>query len=93
MILILVIVVDNNFRILIVAAAILEDETEATFVWHILQELKNTCDVMPTALYSDTDPALISAVRKNYPETKHFHCIFHIDLNLRKKLKGSKKEN
>ena len=33
MILMLIIVVDNNFRNLIVAAAILEDETEATFAW------------------------------------------------------------
>ena len=88
MILMLIIVVDNNFRNLVVAAAILEDETEATFTW-VLQELKNSCDVTPTALYSDADPALISAVRKNYPETQHFHCIFHIDLNLRKNLKES----
>jgi hypothetical protein len=86
MILILVIVVDNNFRNLIIAAAILEDETEATFAW-VLQELKNLCDIVPTALYSDTNSALISVIRKNYPETQHFHCIFHIDLNLRKKLK------
>lgn len=87
MILMLVIVIDNNFRNLIVAAAILEDETEATFAW-VLQELKNSCDVTPTVLYSDADPALISAVKMNFPETQHFHCIFHIDLNLRKKLKG-----
>ena len=87
MILMLVIVVNNNFKNLIVAAAILEDETEATFAW-VLQELKNSCDIIPTALYSDADPSLISAIKKNYSETQHFHCIFHIDLNLRKKLKG-----
>ncbi|CAB4397108.1 unnamed protein product [Rhizophagus irregularis] len=87
MILMLVIVVDNNFRNLIVAAAILEDETEATFSW-TLQELKNSCDVTPITLYSDADLALISAVKKNYLETHHFLCIFHIELNLRKKLKG-----
>ena len=87
MMLMLIIAVDNNFRNIIIAAAILEDETEATFTW-VLQELKNSCDVTPTVLYSDADPALISAVRTNYPETHHFHCIFHIDLNLRKKLKG-----
>ena len=45
-------------------------------------------DIIPTALYSDADPALISAVKKNYSETQHFYCIFHIDLNLKKKLKG-----
>jgi hypothetical protein len=33
MILMLIIVVDNNFKNVIVAAAILEDETEATFAW------------------------------------------------------------
>ncbi|EXX64583.1 hypothetical protein RirG_141350 [Rhizophagus irregularis DAOM 197198w] len=87
MILILIIVVDNNFRNIIVAAAILEDETEATFTW-ILQELKNSCDLAPTVLYSDADPTLISAIKTNYPETHHFHCIFHIDLNLKKNLKG-----
>ncbi|CAB4418907.1 unnamed protein product [Rhizophagus irregularis] len=87
MLLMLIIVVDNNFKSLIVAAAALEDETEATFSW-VLQELKNSCDVTPTALYSDADPALITAVKKNYSVTRHFHCIFHIDLNLRKKLKG-----
>ncbi|CAB4405904.1 unnamed protein product [Rhizophagus irregularis] len=87
MILMLIIVVDNNFRNIIVAAAILEDETEATFTW-ILQELKNSCDFTPTVLYSDADPALISAIKTNYLETHHFHCIFHIDLNLKKNLKG-----
>ncbi len=33
MMLMLIIAVDNNFRNLIIAEAILEDETEATFVW------------------------------------------------------------
>src|SRR6266542_188247 len=78
MMLMLIIAVDNNFRNIIVAAAILEDKTEATFAW-VLQELKNSCDVTPTVLSSDADPALISAVRTNYPETRHFYCIFHID--------------
>ena len=61
MILMLVIVVDNNFRNLIAAAAILKDKTEATFAW-VLQELKNSCDVISVILYSDADLALISAV-------------------------------
>ncbi|PKC70724.1 hypothetical protein RhiirA1_454454 [Rhizophagus irregularis] len=58
MILMLIIVVDNNFRNIIVTAAILEDETETTFTW-ILQELKNSCNFTSTceqyltkALYS-----------------------------------------
>ncbi|CAB4479697.1 unnamed protein product [Rhizophagus irregularis] len=103
MILLLITVVDNNFRNLIVGAAkrfrqatlgaaIIEDETEATFSW-ILQELRDACSVTPIVLYSDADPALISAVRSNYQDTRHLLCIFHIDLNLRKKLKGKLRDN
>ncbi|CAB4398291.1 unnamed protein product [Rhizophagus irregularis] len=86
MILMLIIAVDNNFRNVIIAAAILEDETEITFAW-ILQELKNSCDITLNVIYSDADLALISAVKINYSEIYHFYCIFYIDLNLRKKLK------
>ncbi|CAG8744357.1 26993_t:CDS:2 [Dentiscutata erythropus] len=43
------------------AAAILEDETEATFVW-VLQELINSCDITPIVLYSNADSAMLSAV-------------------------------
>ncbi|CAG8799386.1 5179_t:CDS:1, partial [Cetraspora pellucida] len=63
---------DNNFRNLIVASAIIEDETELTFTW-ILQELKNSCEIASIVLYSDADPALISAIRKCYPDTQHLH--------------------
>ena len=53
---------------LIIAVAILKDKIEATFAW-TLQELKNSCDIIPIALYSNADPALISVMKKNYPET------------------------
>src|SRR6266498_4163442 len=86
MMLMLIIIIDNNFRNIIAATVILENETEATFAW-VLQELKDSCDIIPIVLYSDADPALISAIKKNYPETHHLYCIFYIDLNLRKKLK------
>jgi len=83
MILFMITAVDNNFKNLIVAAALIEDETEATFAW-ILDELKIACEVTPTVIYSDLDSALVSAISNNYPETCLFHCIFHIDLNLKK---------
>src|SRR6266498_3130501 len=86
MMLMLIIIIDNNFRNIIAATVILENETEATFAW-VLQELKDSCDVIPIILYSDADPALISVVKKNYSKIHHLYCIFYIDLNLRKKLK------
>ena len=87
MILLIVTAIDNDFRNLIVAAALLEDETEVIFAW-ILDELKSACEIIPAVIYSDADSALISAIKTNYQETHLFHCIFHINLNLRKKLKG-----
>ncbi|PKY27711.1 hypothetical protein RhiirB3_443531 [Rhizophagus irregularis] len=81
MILMLIIVIDNNFRNIIVVAAILEDETDATFIW-ILQELKN---FTLTVLYSDADPALISVIKTNYSKTPHFPfswaCYYAINQN------------
>ncbi len=67
MILMLIIVVDNNFRNIIAAVAILKNKTEVTFT-QILQELKDSCDIILIILYFDADLALISAVKKNYPE-------------------------
>ncbi|PKC73436.1 hypothetical protein RhiirA1_451236 [Rhizophagus irregularis] len=109
MILMLIIAVDNNFRNVIIAAAILEDETEITFAWESAasgsgstkiqkqtsipeasedNEPLNSCYITLNVIYSDANLALISAVKMNYSEIYHFYCIFHIDLNLRKKLKG-----
>ncbi|CAG8483129.1 20251_t:CDS:2 [Dentiscutata erythropus] len=61
MILILVIVVNSNFQNLIVASAIIEDETETIFAW-VLEELKGSCNPTSIVLYSDTNLALISSV-------------------------------
>ncbi|CAG8668456.1 2763_t:CDS:1, partial [Racocetra fulgida] len=57
----MIIVVDNDFRNLIVAVALLEDETEATFA-RILNELKVACEITLTVIYLDLDPALILAI-------------------------------
>ncbi|CAG8548829.1 20382_t:CDS:2 [Dentiscutata erythropus] len=73
------------YKNLIVATAIFKNKTEAIFVW-VLQELINSCDIALIVLYFDADSAMLSAVQKNYLEIYYFHCIFHIDLNLRKKI-------
>ncbi|CAB4401768.1 unnamed protein product [Rhizophagus irregularis] len=52
---------------LIVGAAIIEDETEATFSW-ILQELRDACSITLIVLYSDADPTLISAFEIKWNE-------------------------
>jgi len=39
-----------------------------------------------------TDPSMIRLIKDIYPDTQHLLCIFHIDLNLRKKLKGKMRD-
>ena len=39
-------------------------------------------------IFTDSDPSLISAIKEIHTDTKHLLCIFHIDLNLHKKLKS-----
>ena len=44
--------------------------------------------INPKVIFTDSDPSLISAIKEIHMDSKHLLCIFHIDLNLRKKLKG-----
>ncbi|CAB4438545.1 unnamed protein product [Rhizophagus irregularis] len=83
-----IVVIDNHFKSRIVAFAIIEDETLDTFRWILMTLFKET-DINPKIIFTDSDPSLISAIKEIYPNTNHLLCIFHIDLNLRKKLKES----
>ncbi len=49
--------------------------------------MKNGFLEPPGLIMSDNDPSLESSIKINFPETKHYLCIFHIYNNLYKKLK------
>src|ERR1051325_595033 len=87
MILCVVTVVDNNYRTRIVACAIIEDETLDTYRW-IFDSILNETGVSPRIVFTNSDPSMIRSIKDIYPNAQHLLCIFHIDLNLRKKLKG-----
>ncbi|CAB4489898.1 unnamed protein product [Rhizophagus irregularis] len=87
MVLCLFIIVDNNTRSRLVASALLEDETESSFIWVLHQLKKVLNDFYPQVIYTDCDPAMANAISSVYPMTKHNLCIFHIDLNLKKNLR------
>ncbi len=82
-----IVVIDNHFKTRIVTSAIVEDETLDTFRW-ILITLFEEMGINPKVIFTDSDPSLISAIKEIHTDTKHLLCIFHIDLNLRKKLKS-----
>jgi hypothetical protein len=87
MMLCIITVVDNNYKTRIVASAIIDDETLDTYRWLFGTILAET-GISPGVIFTDSDPSMIQSIKEIYPDTKHLLCIFHIDLNLRKKLKG-----
>jgi hypothetical protein len=87
MMLCIIIVVDNNYKSRIVASAIIDDETLDTYRW-LFDTILTETGISPGVIFTDSDPSMIQSIKEIYPITKHLLCIFHIDLNLRKKLKG-----
>jgi len=44
-------------------------------------------DILPKVVFTDSDPSIIRSINDIFPNAHNLLCIFHIDLNLRKKLK------
>jgi hypothetical protein len=84
MMLCVVVIIDNHFKTRIVASAIIEDETLDSFRW-ILMTLFEETGINSKVIFTDSDPSLISAIKEIHPDASHLLCIFHIDLNIRKK--------
>src|SRR5437773_10673020 len=87
MILCVITVIDNNYKTRIVACAVIEDETLETYIW-IFDNILTETGISPGVVFTDSDPSMIRSINEIYPNAHHLLCIFHIDLNLRKKLKG-----
>lgn len=87
MMLCIITVIDHNYRTRIVACAIIEDETLDTYQW-IFNTILSETGISPGVIFTDSDPSIIRSINDIYPNAHHLLCIFHIDLNLRKKLKG-----
>ena len=79
-------IIDSNTKSRLIASALLEDETEASFIWALQQLKKASYDINPQVIYTDCDPAMANAINLIYLISRHNLCIFHIDLNLKKNL-------
>jgi hypothetical protein len=80
--------IDNCNRTRLVATALLEDETEESFVWALEMINKSTGNLVPRVVFTDSDPAMSSAISLIFPNSAHCLCLFHIDLNLKKNLRN-----
>src|SRR5207244_1720495 len=81
------IIINSNQRSQIVATAVVCDETISIYEWILEQTLNATGGLQPVTLFTDTDPAMQTAITNQYPDTIVRHCAFHIRQNLIKKLK------
>ena len=61
----------------IVAISFQMNEDEDSFKW-IFSKFKECFNVIPNIFWSDEDAAIGSAVRIEFPETKHNLCVWHI---------------
>ncbi|CAG8743116.1 7626_t:CDS:2, partial [Racocetra fulgida] len=82
------VVVDNCNRTRLVATALLEDETENSFSWALQMIKKCMGSLTPKVVFTDSDPAMISAINLEFSDSIHCLCIFHLDLNLKKNLRN-----
>jgi hypothetical protein len=65
----------------------IDDETLDTYRW-LFDAIFTETGISPGVIFTDSDPSMIQSIKEIYLNTKHLLCIFHIDLNLRKKLQG-----
>ena len=89
----LTIIVDNHARSRMVATAVVSDETKETYQWILECLLSATDNLAPNVLFTDADPAMVSAIHEMLPSTKHNYCIWHLRKNLDKNLRGRLRKN
>ncbi|XP_061343800.1 protein FAR1-RELATED SEQUENCE 5-like [Gastrolobium bilobum] len=70
--------VNHHGQSILFAAALVEDETEATFTW--LFEQFRTCmfDRSPVAIITDQDKAMGKSIAKIFPGARHRFCAWHL---------------
>ncbi|CAB5172146.1 unnamed protein product [Rhizophagus irregularis] len=79
---------NNHNRSRLVATAFVSDETKETFSWLFSSISKATNGLIPKLLYTDADPAMVTAASSTWTTTKHHFCLFHIRKNLEKHFLG-----
>ncbi|CAG8783329.1 8153_t:CDS:2, partial [Cetraspora pellucida] len=88
----LFLVVDNHLSSRLVAQALTDDETKEAHCWILQQIKKATSEAVPHVMFTDADPALVAAIRDEFPTVNAFHCMFHIAQNIPLNLKNSLKD-
>ncbi|CAG8841949.1 17737_t:CDS:2, partial [Gigaspora margarita] len=59
-----------------------------SFIWIFKIVNKYIGNLMPQVIYTDSNFAIASTIRSEYPSSVYCLCLFYIDLNLKKKLRN-----
>ncbi|CAG8753567.1 9788_t:CDS:1, partial [Gigaspora rosea] len=70
------------------ATALLEDETQESFVWALAMIKRCTNNIMPRVIFTNCDLAMANAIVLEFPNSNHHLCMYHIGVNLKKNLRG-----
>ena len=70
--------VNHHLQSIQFGCALLQDETEATFLWLFQTWLEAMGGRHPTSIITDQDLAMKAAIAKVFPNTHHRLCLWHI---------------
>src|ERR1044071_7872552 len=84
----LFVAVDNNYKTRIVIQALIKYETQADYDWILNCTLQASNNHSSKVLFTNEDPAMITAVQSIYTQTRHLLCIYHLLENIKKKVKS-----
>ncbi|CAG8820214.1 8290_t:CDS:2, partial [Gigaspora margarita] len=78
----------NQLQTFGIAGAWISDESEKSYIW-VAEMLASIIffDIIPLVFVTDNDAALIGALKKNFPQSEHLLCTWHILNNFKKNLR------
>ncbi|RHZ70110.1 hypothetical protein Glove_275g98 [Diversispora epigaea] len=74
------------------AQAIIQDKRQELYEWLLqccFEVYFEACEIPPITFVTDADLAMVAAISIIFPKTYHIQCLFHLYLNLPKKLHSS----
>jgi len=77
---------DNDHHNILLAQALLADESLESHTWMFKQIIKAT-GIHPAVILTDADPAVDAAIQQVFQSTYPIHCAYHITQNLHKNLR------
>ncbi|XP_026450308.1 protein FAR1-RELATED SEQUENCE 5-like [Papaver somniferum] len=78
--------VNHHYQTIQFGCALLQDETEPTFIWLFHIWIEAMRGQHPSAIITDQDAAMTTAIKKVFPNSRHRLCLWHIKKKFAEKL-------